>query len=433
MRTVPMPTRRVVKQKSNGLSLPAMAAKISAAGSDPRSGNSWARRLLTAFAAVWTVLVLVIVTGALFPRIPQVGVIGTLLESWFSLHIVIGGLLGFFLSLLARRLRPTSAATIIAALALLAIVGSVIPLAALLSTAHGYAAPISWFDQLRVTGREPAVPRHPGQTVEFGTVAGKHLYADIYLSARPPSGLSAPVLMMHGGGYIHGERSMMNRWDRWLAERGYTVFDIDYRLAPPPTWNQAAQDAACAMAWMATHAATYDVDVHRILVAGQSAGAGLALQVAYGVGDGTVTSSCGGGVPQAAAVFALYPPDDFALGWNLDSKMGPAQARLFLRDYIGGSPEQFPERYRAVSAIYHVRGGLPPTLIVSGDNDHLVPYAGHIELVEKLNRVGVPNTLITVPYGEHAFDVAWGGLGAQITRHALEDFLQKYLPAAESH
>jgi acetyl esterase/lipase len=76
-----------------------------------------------------------------------------------------------------------------------------------------------------------------------------------------------------------------------------------------------------------------------------------------------------------------------------------------------------------------VRAGLPPTLIAAGDHDHLVPYAGHLELVEKLIQAGVPNTLVTVPYGEHAFDIAWGSLGAQITRHALEEFLQRSLPA----
>jgi len=203
-------------------------------------------------------------------------------------------------------------------------------------------------------------------------------------------------------------------------------------LAPPVTWNQAAQDAACAMAWIAAHAEAYDVDANRMMVAGQSAGAGLALQVAYGLGDGTVTSSCGGPVPQPAAVFALYPPDDFALGWNLDAKAGPAQARFFLRNYIGGSPLEFPERYRAVSAIYHVRKGLPPTLIAAGEHDHLVPYAGHTELVEQLNQAGVPNALVTVPYGEHGYDIAWGSLGAQITRQALTDFLREYLPAVGS-
>jgi dipeptidyl aminopeptidase/acylaminoacyl peptidase len=99
--------------------------------------------------------------------------------------------------------------------------------------------------------------------------------------------------------------------------------------------------------------------------------------------------------------------------------------------YLGGSPEQYPDRYRVASPVFHVRPGLAPTLIAAGALDHLVPFAGHLETVEKLNAAGVPNVLLSVPYGDHAYDLAWGDLGAQITRKVLADFLERYLPAGE--
>ena len=156
------------------------------------------------------------------------------------------------------------------------------------------------------------------------------------------------------------------------------------------------------------------------------------MQVGYGLGDGTVTSSCGGTVPQPKAVFAIYPPEDFAMGWNLDMGIPPASARVFNTGYIGGSPDQFPERYRLVSPVFHVRPGLPPTLIAAGADDHLVPVGGHADMVVKLRDAGVPNACLSVPYGEHGYDMMWGGLGAQITRKVVADFLDKYLPARES-
>ncbi len=197
------------------------------------------------------------------------------------------------------------------------------------------------------------------------------------------------------------------------------------------TWNKAAQDAACAASWIAANAAEFNVNPERMLISGQSAGAGLALQVAYGLGDGTVVSSCGGKVPQPAAVFAIYPPEDFELGWNLNTALPGMSARSVEAQYIGGSPQQFPERYRAVSAIYHARPGLPPTLITGGDHDHLVPYGGHLEMVAALNRANVPNVLVTIPYAEHGYDLVWNSLGAQITRQAVAKFLDQYLPARE--
>jgi acetyl esterase len=385
---------------------------------------------VTVAAALFAAPLLLLVTGALFPRLLLIGVIGTLVESFFSLHLILAALVGLVLALLDRRRAPGRLANFVIVCALLAALGSIIPLIALVRTASQHGAQISWLDHLHVTTRFVSAP--PDRTISFATIDGKNLYADVYLPAATSAAKSAPVLVMHGGGYIAGHRSMMRVWDRWFTARGYTVFDIDYRLALPPTWNQAAQDAACAMVWVAANAEQFHVDPNRMLVAGQSAGAGLALQLAYGIGDGTVKSSCGGEPPQPKAVFALYPPDDFALGWNMKTRIGLSTARKFLTAYVGGSPDEFPDRYRAISAVCHVRPGLPPMLIAAGEPDHLVPFAGHVDLIDQLNRDGIPNVFLTIPYSEHAYDVLWGSLGGQITRQVLEDFLQKYLPATES-
>jgi acetyl esterase/lipase len=387
--------------------------------------------VVTLVAAGVTLLVFAIVAGTLFPSLGWVGAFGTVLESFFSLHIFLLGVIAIALALWALRMGGGHATTAILWVAIASTVGAMVPIGALVGAAHRAGAPISWVDHLRVAAPGPRA--EPNQTLPFATVGGKTLYADIYLPTNAESArtLSAPVVMIHGGGYSGGTRSMGRDWDRWFAAGGYTVFDIDYRLDPPVTWNLAAQDVACAMAWVASHAALYNIAPERMLLAGQSAGGGLALQVGYGLGDGTVTSSCGGAVPQPAAIFALYPPDDFAMAWNLKTGIGPVSGRVFNTGYIGGSPEEFPERYRAVSPIFHVRPGLPPTLIAAGAHDHLVPFGGHVEMVERLNAAGVANELVSVPYGDHAYDVAWGSLGGQITRHALADFLARYLPARQ--
>jgi acetyl esterase/lipase len=395
-------------------------------------GRTWGRRLVTMVAAVVTLLVAVIVVGALFPPARLIAVIGSVFVSFFTLHVVLAGLIGVTLALLARRLGGHLATTMILWLAILATVGAAVPLVALARLAYHYSAPISWAAHLRATAPGPRPT--PDQTQLFATVDGKRLYLDIYLpgsAARSPSGtaLAAPVFMIHGGGYSLGERSDGIRWDRWFAARGYTVFDVDYRLDPPVTWNLAAPDVACAMAWVASHANDYHISPDRMLIAGQSAGGGLAMQVAYGLGDGTVTSSCGGAVPQPKAVFALYPPDDFARAWNLDMGLGPVGARVFNTGYLGGSPEQFPDRYRVTSPVFHVRPGLPPTLIAAGAVDHLVPVAGHADIVVKLHAAGVPTEWLSVPYGEHGYDLVWGSLGGQITRKVVADFLESHLPA----
>jgi acetyl esterase/lipase len=388
----------------------------------------WLRRGLATLAVLLALGVFPIVLGELFPSLPLIGVFGTVLGSIFALQIAVAAFLVTVVAGIALLVGGRRWARIMLLFAALAFLGSLIPLGALVRAAHHYGAPISWTHALRPLKR--AERRMPSQSPLFATIDGKPLYLDVYRPTNPSDAKSAPVLMLHGGGYIQGKRSdFTHTWDAWLADRGYTVFDAEYRLAPPVSWNLAAQDAACAAAWIQSHAVEFNVDPERLLISGQSAGAGLALQVAYGLGDGTVASSCGGTVPQPKAVFAIYPPEDFELGWNLNTSLPGMSARSVENFYIGGTPQQFPDRYRAVSAIYHARPGLPPTLIASGNHDHLVPYGGHLEMIDGLNRAGVPNVLVTVPYAEHGYDIAWNGLGTQITRHAAAEFLDRYLPA----
>ena len=395
----------------------------------PAAARSGMRTASVVLATVAVALAFVLALGALFPSIPLVGTVGAFAASFATLHVALLALLGTAAAARALSAGAGTFTRVIAALGVAATVGASIPLVALLRFAHEQGAPISWAEHLRIVAPGPA-PR-PGETTLYATIGGKPLYVDIYRPSRVErTGHSVPVVMIHGGGFAYGERSGGTaRWDRWFAARGYTVFDIDYRLAPPVTWNQAAPDVACALTWIAAHADKYRIAADRPLLVGQSAGGSLTMQVAYGLADGKVESSCGGTAPRPRAVIALYPPDDLALAWRVDARIGPVGARKFNTTYIGGSPEEFPDRYRLVSAVLHIRPDSAPTLIAAGEHDHLVPFSGHVDAAARLTRAGVPNVLLGVPYGEHGYDAAWGGLGSQVTRHVVSHFLEKFTPA----
>jgi acetyl esterase/lipase len=385
-------------------------------------------RAILALAIILLSLTLLIVTGVLLPAIPFLGFFGTLCESFLSLHIVLAAVAALLLAFAAWRMRRGKLAAMTIALSLLVALAALVPLRALVMAAHREGAPISWLQHLHVTAIGPAAV--PDETALYAVVGGQKLYADIYLpNQQVHRSPWPPVFMMHGGGFIRGSRSDGRNWDRWFAQRGYAVFDVDYRLAPPVSWNLAASDAVCAMAWVRSQAERLHIDPHRSLIVGQSAGASLALQVAYGLGDGTFTSSCGGAVHQPDAVFALYPAEDFGLLWTEERRVGPLDTRDVDITYIGGPPAQFPDRYRAVSPLSHVRAGLPSTLIAYGAEDHLIPISAHGPMAAKLTEVGVPNVLLAIPYNDHGYDAFWGSIGGQITRHVLGDFLSQHYPA----
>jgi acetyl esterase/lipase len=379
------------------------------------------------FAVVICIIVCPVVIGGLLPGIPIVGVLGTVCESFFTIHIVLLACAGLASGLWAWRSGRKRLPAVVAVINGLAVLGALVPFGALMNAAHDYGAPISWFAHWHVTAEGSR--SLPDSTVPFATLGGRTLSLDVYAPNRtlhPPPW--PQIFMVHGGGFTQGSRSQGRNWDRWLAERGYAVFDVDYRLAPPVTWNLAAQDVACAMAWVQARAPSFDIDVTRSAVAGQSAGGTVALQVAYELGDGTVSSSCGGTATQPQAVIAFYPAEDLALVWSINLSVGPLSGQGVGMSYIGGSPRQTPDRYRATNTLAHVRMGLPPTLVAYGEHDHVIPTLGHAQLAARLKDAGVESSVVAIPYGDHGYDLMWGSIGAQITRHVIDQFLAREYP-----
>jgi hypothetical protein len=109
--------------------------------------------------------------GRTLPPARLIAVIGSVFVSFFTLHVLLAGLVGVMLALLARRLGGHRATTIILWLAILATVGAAVPLFALVRLARHYSAPISWAAHLRAAA--PGLRPTPDQTQLFATVDGK--------------------------------------------------------------------------------------------------------------------------------------------------------------------------------------------------------------------------------------------------------------------
>ncbi len=388
--------------------------------------SKWLSLPLIVLTIFVTGLVFLILLGALLPAIPMLGAIGTAVISFFTLHMVVAALLATLLSYVSMRVTPYRAAKVCLILGVVSFISAWIPVIAFVNAASDYDADISWSTHWSAFAPEDMLG--PDETHVYAAPEGIELSVDVYLPADSDVGeVSIPVVMMHGGGWTLGERSYGRNWDRWMTQRGYTVFDIDYRLNVP-TWDKAAPDVVCAMTWIAERAQKYNIDPNRFVVAGQSAGASLALQVGYGWGEQPVPSSCGGVMPPVAAVFSIYPPEDLVLGWELNTTIGPMRIRDMFSDYLGGTYDEVPERYRMLSPSLHVRSGLPPTFLAYGKNDHLIEEIMHLQMIEKLQEANVPYRAVGVPYSDHIYDGLWGSLGFQITRQVAAEFLQELVP-----
>jgi len=106
---------------------------------------------------------------------------------------------------------------------------------------------------------------------------------DIGMTVLSPVGLdraagAAPcVYWLHGGGMVMGDRfSQIDVPLEWLVRLGAVLVTVDYRLAPEATGLTLVEDAYAGLLWTHEHAAELGVDPERLVVAGISAGGGIA-------------------------------------------------------------------------------------------------------------------------------------------------------------
>jgi acetyl esterase/lipase len=290
-----------------------------------------------------------------------------------------------------------------------------------------FVAPLTAFPRLREFSPAEYVLAGvvtPGVRVQSDVVLDRQrprLTADVFHAPGPPP--HPFVVVVHGGSWRHGEKGELPHASRRLAAAGYTVVDVRYALAPAEPFPRGIADVKCLLGRVRERAAELGIDPARAALLGRSAGGQIALVAAYSAGDPRIPPSCLVADEPVRAVAALYAPSD--LVWGHDNPMVPDVIRgtESLQLYLGGPPAQAAEAYRLGTPMTWVDRAVPPTLLIHGGGDQLVSPIHSRRLAAALGGRGREVTFIEVPMGEHGMDARPGGVGEQIARHAVLDFL----------
>jgi acetyl esterase/lipase len=264
---------------------------------------------------------------------------------------------------------------------------------------------------LRIT---PLVQPAPQQTPQRLTYV-QHASGPLELAYYPPASTSEPaplVIVIHGGSWQSGDNTQLPALNAHLAQRGYAVAAINYRLAPQHPFPAAAEDVQAAISYLQANATTLGIDPTRIVLLGRSAGAQLALLVAYTSPD-----------PALRGAISFYGPTDMAWGYANPTNPRVLDSRAVLAAYLNGTPTSAPEAYAAASPLLAVDATTPPTLLIHGPRDELVRYAQSERLATQLAAAQRPHFLLRLPWATHGADWHFNGPSGQISTHAIEHFL----------
>lgn len=373
------------------------------------------------------VLFAIATLGCLVSTIPVLGSIGPLLISPYGSWITILALVGVVLMFRRWRKARTAWSLLLAALAAFTVIGTVYIQARQVGVAKANGIAIDLARTLRLSPVHHASA--PPEFQSYGSRDGQPLSVAIYHPAaeqmRPP----VPIIVyVHGGGWGGGTLNDRAEDMRWFADRGYLVFSVEYPLSSEskPTWDVAQPQIGCALVWIAANAERFSGDSSRLALFGESAGGNLVLNVSYLANAGKLQSACPGNLPHIAATVASYPVLDAVRMYHNDDVIAGRFAPVMTTHYTGGTPEQYPERYAAITSATHINPAAPPTLLLPGLADHLLPPAPAYEFVEKARAAGVDASVIAFPYGEHSYDQRNDSIGSQFFRGAMHQFLGQH-------
>jgi acetyl esterase/lipase len=232
------------------------------------------------------------------------------------------------------------------------------------------------------------------------------------------------IVVIHGGSWRRGKKSDFPQWDHWLAQQGYAVFDIEYRLANQDhPFPAQIIDVRKAVDWIQCHAAEYNVEKSRLALMGRSAGAQLALLAAY---TASPTKQAGNNGP-VRCVISFYGPTDLTWDYYHPAFPDVIGAQPVLRNYLGGSPDTVPQNYLAASPLQQVTSEACPSLLLHGGHDQIVKNENMDFLTAKLQGAQVSVDYLYLPWANHGFDWNYNGWSSQMARHNIARFLQKYL------
>lgn len=267
----------------------------------------------------------------------------------------------------------------------------------------------------------PAAQR--SEDVIYGRKFGTALTLDVL---QPANTNGYGVFFMVSGGFFSNHDAINPKFFQPLLDRGYTVFAVVHGSQPKFTIPEITQDIHRAVRFVRHNATRWGVQPDKFGITGGSAGGHLSLTMGTQGGPGKLTAKDPVDRESSAvqAVACFFPPTDFL---NYSQPGEDAVGIGTLKDFKAAfgpksdTEEGRRELGREISPINFVTSNMPPTLILHGDADKLVPIYQAQQFQKRSQEAGARCELIVEHGGEHG----WPDLGKDFT--VMADWFDEHL------
>jgi acetyl esterase/lipase len=234
------------------------------------------------------------------------------------------------------------------------------------------------------------------QDAIYGRKFGVALTMDVF-TPEHPNGYG--IIFVVSGGWFSAHEAINPKFYQSFLNRGYTVFAVVHGSQPKFTITEIIPDLQRATRFIRHNATNYGINPGHIGISGGSAGGHLSLTMGTQGGPGDPKSKDPVERESSAiqAVACLFPPTDF-LNYGKPGEDGIGVGILKGFKSAFGSrvddPEDRKKLGREISPIYYVTSNMPPTLILHGNADTLVPIQQSETFVAKAHEAGATAKLV---------------------------------------
>ena len=240
---------------------------------------------------------------------------------------------------------------------------------------------------------------HASFDVEYARYGDRKVLMDIFQPKPSEEKPHPAIIVVHGGGWLKGDKAKFRALSIALAKRGYVTAAIEYRLGGEAKFPAGIHDCNAAVRYLRSHAKKYGIDPQRIGAVGGSAGGHLVGLMATGWKEKKLQGD--GGWADASsrlqAAIVMAGPMEMTTGSVAERSRQPKSGSNS-NIWLGGTIDELPELYALADAHLHIDKDSAPILFMVGEHDKPERNASSRE---KLKQHGVWTDVKVYANGKH--------------------------------
>nr|WP_315148553.1 alpha/beta hydrolase [uncultured Flavobacterium sp.] len=229
--------------------------------------------------------------------------------------------------------------------------------------------------------------------IVYKKIEDRKLHLDAYFIKEKKQ--NPAIVILHGGGWRSGNKSQMETFAVEMASKGYSCFNIEFRLSPEAPYPAAIFDVKKAIQFIKKEALKFNVDTTKIAILGCSSGGQMAALIGTTNGkkefEETEKSN-----DISSNVNAIIDIDGTLAFKHPESKEG-----IVAGLWLGGSYEEKPIVWEQAAPLNNTDRNTPPILFINSSIPRF--HAGRDDMIAILNQYGIYNEVQTIPNSPHSF------------------------------